>query len=198
MKFWTGSFISKHRAKLESRQVLCSSVRNISCSSSPGLTLGVCGETCSLHSPKMLQYSNMPDYFFFKPLLNISPPYSLEKNQHQDLWAINFYNNSPEISSPILGPKGFLAHGYALSVIIYKDKNAKDGLQLSALPLWTGCYRMSQSALAVTGEGRFFHSEQGIASTAAEHRRPRELPKASSCGSKFWLDWSIIVDVHKA
>lgn len=57
---------------------------------------------------------------------------------------------------------------------------------------------MSHSAFAVTGEGRFFRSEQGIASAAAEHRRPRELPKASSCGSKFWLDWSIIVDVHKA
>lgn len=47
--------MSEHKAKLESRQVLCGSIRNISRSSSPGLTLGVCSEMCSLHWPKMLQ-----------------------------------------------------------------------------------------------------------------------------------------------
>lgn len=64
MKLTADSFISKRRAKLERRQVLCGFVRNISCSTSPGLTLDVCGEVYSLHSPKMLQYSNMPDFFF--------------------------------------------------------------------------------------------------------------------------------------
>lgn len=57
------SFLTKFRAKPETRQVLWGSVRNILFSSSLGLTFGVCGTMCFLLLHKMSQYSNMPDYF---------------------------------------------------------------------------------------------------------------------------------------
>lgn len=46
---------------------------------------------------------------------------------------------------------------------------------------------MSHSAFAATGEGRFLRAEQGIASTAAEHRRPRELRPAAAEANFGWI-----------
>lgn len=103
----------------------------------------------------------------------------------------------PKISFPVLGLRGSL-----LVVMHHLSLSTRTKMPRMAF----GC-QLCPSEQGVTGcliqhlqsqERGDFYSEQGIASTAAEHRRPRELPKTSSCGRKFWLDWSIIVDAHKA
>lgn len=53
----------------------------------------------------MLQYTNMPDYFSFKTLFNIFPPYSLWRwtsTKTSGQWT---FITIPQ-KSPILGPKG--------------------------------------------------------------------------------------------
>lgn len=106
--FNSSGFIFEFITKLESRQVSCGSVRNISHSSSLGLFLAVGGWIFSPLLPKMLQSPNLPNYFPLKFLLSGSPPSSLWNRKSIRPWGHRSLKFSPQNS--VLEHQWLLAH----------------------------------------------------------------------------------------
>lgn len=175
--------MTKFRTKPETRQVLCGSVRNILFSSSPGLTFGVCATTCFLLLHKMSQYSNMPDYLFFKPLLNIIPLSSLwSRTSTKTFWQLTLMTTpqkSPLLFQDVKGSLLMLMHHLPLPT---KSKMPRVAFSCQPCPSEQGVTGCLIQHFQPQERGDSFRAGNSLHSCRTQEAQGT---KASSCGSKF-------------